>query len=435
VTTPVLETEKLAENVMHFARVLRGAGLPVGPDRVIDALNALEVAGVERRDDFYWTLAAVFLGRHEQFELFDHAFRVFWRDPRFSARVRHLPEVRGRIPARNREPEIPARLAQALTAQRRAFPQATPAERVTFDASFTFSGRESLHTMDFDSMTNEELAAARAAISSLRLRLPELPTRRHVPDPRGARIDPRASLRASLRGGGTIPLCRRSLRRRTPPVVALADVSGSMNRYTRMFLHLLHAMTRDCDHVSAFTFGTRLTNITRQLRQRDPDVALSRVSRAVRDWSGGTRIGACLKEFNTRWSRRLHGEAPVVLLISDGLDREEAMDLARQMERLHKSSRRLIWLNPLLRYEEFEARPAGIKAMLPHVDAFLPVHNLQSLVDLQRTLQDSRQPSAVSRQHATNFKIQTFPSIDGTSPTAGSWRPAAGGFRRTKQWK
>ncbi|HKA39757.1 MAG TPA: VWA domain-containing protein, partial [Burkholderiales bacterium] len=154
----------------------------------------------------------------------------------------------------------------------------------------------------------------------------------------------------------------------------------------------------DCDRVSAFTFGTRLTNITRQLRFRDPDAALAQVSRAVRDWSGGTRIGACLKEFNIRWSRRLHGEAPVVLLISDGLDREEAADLARQMERLRKSSRRLIWLNPLLRYEDFEARPAGIKAMLPHVDAFLPVHNLNSLLELQRILQNGLQSSARSPQ-------------------------------------
>jgi uncharacterized protein len=388
---------KLAENVMHFARVLRGAGLPVGPDRVIDALNAIEIAGIERRDDFYWALAAVFLGRHEQFELYDQAFRVFWRDPRLAARVRRLPEVRGRIPPRSREPELAARLVQALAAQGRAAPPASPAERVTFDASYTFSGRKSLQAMDFESMTNEELGAARAAVARLRLRLPELPTRRHAPDPRGARIDPRASLRAGLRSGGAgIPLCRRSLRRRTPPIVALADVSGSMNRYTRMFLHFLHAMSRDCDRVSAFTFGTRLTNITRQLRFRDPDAALAQVSRAVRDWSGGTRIGACLREFNVRWSRRLHGEAALVLLISDGLDREGAEDLARQMERLHKSCRRLVWLNPLLRYEDFEAKPAGIKAMLPHVDAFLPVHNLNSLLELQRMLENSFQPSARS---------------------------------------
>ena len=397
---------RLAENVMHFARLLRGAGLPVGPDRVIDALDALHIAGVERRDDFYWTLASVFLGRRDQFDLYDQAFRVFWRDPRDAARVRHLPEVRGRIPRLSREPELSARLIQALTAQRDASPAAPAADRIEFDASLTFSAHESLRTLDFESMTIEELAAARAAVEKLRLRLPELSTRRHARDPRGARVDPRASLHASLRGGGaTIPLCRRSLKRRAPPLVALADVSGSMSRYTRMFLHFVHAMARDCDRVSVFTFGTRLTNVTRQLRHRDADVALAQVSRAVRDWSGGTRIGACLREFNHDWSRRLHGQGAVVLLISDGLDREGAEDLARQMERLHKSCRRLIWLNPLLRYPEFEAKPAGIRAMLPHVDAFLPVHNLQSLMDLERALEDSYQRSAVSNQLRRHFAL------------------------------
>ncbi|MGH6629172.1 MAG: vWA domain-containing protein, partial [Burkholderiales bacterium] len=358
---------------MHFGRLLRAAGLPVGPDRVLDALDALQVAGVERREDFYWTLASVFLGRRDQFDLYDQAFRVFWRDPRHALRMRHLPEVRGRIPRQSREPELSARLVQALTAQRDPSPAGAAANRVEFDARLTFSAHEALRTIDFESMTNEELAAARAAVAGFRVRLPELPTRRHVPDPRGARIDPRASLHASLRSGGaTIPLCRRSLKRRAPPLVALADVSGSMSRYTRMFLHFVHALARDCDRVSVFTFGTRLTNVTRQLRHRDADAALARVARAVRDWSGGTRIGACLREFNRNWSRRLHGEGAVVLLISDGLDREGAEDLARQMERLHKSCRRLIWLNPLLRFPEFEAKPAGIRAMLPHVDAFLP---------------------------------------------------------------
>jgi uncharacterized protein with von Willebrand factor type A (vWA) domain len=377
---------KLAENVMHFARLLRGAGLPIGPDRVIDAVDALQIAGVERRDDFYWTLASVFLGRRDQFDLYDEAFRVFWRDPRYAARVRNLPEVRGRIPRRDEEKELSARLVQALTARHRPSP-ATADERIEFDATLTFSAHEALRTIDFESMTNEELAAARAAVARFRLQLPELPTRRHASDPRGARIDPRASLQASLRGGGAIiPLCRRSLRRRAPPLVALADVSGSMSRYTRMFLHFLHAAARDYDRVGVFTFGTRLTNITRHMRHRDPDAALARVARAVKDWSGGTRIGACLAEFNRNWSRRLLGQGAVVLLISDGLDREGAEGLARQMERLHKSCRRLIWLNPLLRYPEFEARPAGIKAMLPHVDAFLPVHNLQSLADLAESL-------------------------------------------------
>lgn len=378
---------KLAENVMHFGRVLRAAGLPVGPDRVLDALRALEVTGIARREDFYWTLASVFLGRRDQIDLYDQAFRAFWRDPGLYARVRRLPDVRGRIPLRSREPELSARVAQALLPRLRTAPEGPAIERVTFDASLTFSARESLQSMDFESMTNEELAAARAAVARLRLRLPELATRRHVPDARGARIDPRASLRACLRAGGaTLPLRRRSLRRRAPPVVALADVSGSMSRYTRMFLHFLHALANQHGRVHAFTFGTRLTPITRQLRHRDADAALAGVARQVRDWSGGTRIGACLRAYNVIWSRRL-GEDAVVLLISDGLDCEGAEDLERQAERLAKSCRRLIWLNPLLRYPGFEAKPAGIKAMLPHVDEFLPAHNLQSLADLARTLE------------------------------------------------
>ncbi len=371
---------------MHFGRILRAAGLPVGPDRVLDALKALEISGVGRRDDFYWTLAAVFLDRHDRLALFDQAFHMFWRDPEVAARVSGLPQVRGRLPAGIREPQISRRLAQALFDQHdRSGPP--PLERITFDASLTFSARESLQTMDFESMSNEELAAARAALSRFKLRLPEARTRRYAPDARGARVDPKASLRASLRAGGTtIPLRRRSPVRRAPPLVALCDVSGSMSRYTRMFLHFLHATINDRSRVHALTFGTRLTSITRHLQYRDPDVALARVSRTVKDWSGGTRIGACLKEFNTRWSRRLLGQGAVVLLISDGLDCDAGAELAMQMERLRKSCRRLIWLNPLLRYEAFQARPAGIQAMLPYVDEFLPAHNVQSLTDLAKIL-------------------------------------------------
>src|SRR6185436_10221112 len=241
--------------------------------------------------------------------------------------------------------------------------------------------------MDFESMSNEELAAARSALARLKLRLPGIRTRRYAPHARGKRIDPRASLRASLRlGSATIALKRRSVVRRPPPLVLLCDVSGSMNRYTRMFLHFLHATVNDRDRVHALTFGTRLTSITRHLQYRDPDIALARVSRAVKDWSGGTRIGACLKEFNNRWSRRLLAQGAILLIVTDGLDCDAAADLGEQMERLAKSCRRLIWLNPLLRYAGFEAKPAGIQAMLPYADEFLPAHNIESLEDLARVL-------------------------------------------------
>jgi uncharacterized protein with von Willebrand factor type A (vWA) domain len=380
---------------MHFARVLRAAGLPIGPDRVLDAMRALAVAGVERREDFYWTLASVFLARREQFEIYDQAFHIFWRDPQLLERVMamFLPQVYGR---QGREQAQPAssRVDEALHPRQKK-PKEEPLEPQTetqLEATLSFSSREVLQHADFETMTAEELSQAKKLISKLRLPIPEIRTRRFDPDSRGARVDLRATLRASLRSGGKIiPLKRRSPETRHPPLVVLCDVSGSMSRYSRMFLHFLHAITNDRDRVASFVFGTRLTNITRHLRHRDVDVAMSGVADAIADWSGGTRIGNCLAEFNLRWSRRVLGQNAVVLIISDGLDGDIGEGLAKQMERLHKSCRKLIWLNPLLRYEGFEARPAGVRAMLPHVDEFLPVHNVASLIDLARALEGSHQ--------------------------------------------
>src|SRR5215470_17638667 len=284
---PVDASGKLADNVMHFARVLRAAGLPVGPDKVIDALKALQIAGVERRDDFYWTLAAVFLDRREQFEIYDQAFHIFWRDPKLLERVMalFLPQVIGRVP--DEQPELASRLAEALMPQPKpgAEPTEPPPQQIELDAAFTVSEREVLQRADFETMTQEELAQAKKLIASLRLPIPEMKTRRLVADPRGSLVDMRASLRASLRAGADIiPLKRRSQDERHPPLVVLCDISGSMSRYSRMFLHFLHAITNDRDRVHTFVFGTRLTNITRHLRHRDVDVALAGVAQAVADW-------------------------------------------------------------------------------------------------------------------------------------------------------
>jgi uncharacterized protein with von Willebrand factor type A (vWA) domain len=204
-------------------------------------------------------------------------------------------------------------------------------------------------------------------------------------------VDLRRTLRDMAGSRGlAAPLRRRAHRREAPPLVVLCDISGSMDRYARMLLHFVHAITNDRHRVNVLVFGTRLTNITRHLAHRDVDVALERVAGAVADWAGGTRIGASLTEFNRRWSRRLLAQNAVVLLISDGLDADAGEGLDFQMERLAKSCARLVWLNPLLRYDKFEAKPAGIRAMLPHVDDFLPVHNLQSLTDLANEWGQSR---------------------------------------------
>ncbi len=381
---PLFGRARLADNILHFARVLRAAGLPIGPAKVIVALDAVEAVGVGNRDDFRAALESVLIERHEHKVLFDQAFDLFWRNPKLLERMMALllPKVRGRVPADEAQAPLPARLAEAMAPPPRRGLE-VESEEIDLDAAFTFSPREVLQTRDFESMTAAELREVKAMIARLRLPLPEIPVRRTVAAPRGHAVDLRATLRAMTSARGAIvPLAWRRKRRRRPPLVVLCDISGSMDRYSRMLLFFLHAITNDRDRVHTLLFGTRLTNITRHLKQRDVDVAIARISAAVTDWAGGTRIGACLGEFNRRWSRRLLGQGAIVLLISDGLDSDVGDGLPQEMERLAKSCRRLIWLNPLLRYEGFEARPAGIRAMLPFVDDFLPVHNLQSLREL-----------------------------------------------------
>ena len=377
---------------MHFARLLRAAGMRVGSDRVIDCVRALEIAGAHqfplRREDWYWTMSAVLLSRQEQRPIFDQAFRLFWRDPKLAERMMSLllPKAHGLAP--KPEQQQSQRLTDALFSQKEEEPRES--EKLELEARLTFSSREVLSRIDFDTMSAAELVEAKKMLAELRLPLPLIRTRRYRPHPSGRRIDMRKTLRESLReGGDIIPLVRAAPTQLHPPLVVLCDISGSMNPYSRMFLHFLHAITNDRDRVAVFVFGTRLTNITRQLRHRDVDVAMAKVAEAIKDWSGGTRIGHSLREFNFKWGRRVLGQNACVLLVSDGLDREAGEGLGEEMERLAKSCQRLIWLNPLLRYDKFEARPAGVRAMLPHVDLFLPVHNLKSLVDLAKTLSAS----------------------------------------------
>ncbi|HEX6440649.1 MAG TPA: VWA domain-containing protein [Stellaceae bacterium] len=372
---------RLVANLMHFGRTLRTAGLPVGPGKVLDAVAAVEQVGITDRRDFYWALHSVFVNRPDQRLLFDQAFHVFWRNPELLKKMMSLvlPQMNVEAP-QDQGAEMLRRLAEALHPHQEA--RNSEETELEFDAAMTFSDREQLRQMDFEKMSLEELARAKAAIARMHLPINDMPTRRFARDPRGARADMRATLRAALRSGGVIELKRRSPRRRPPPLVVLCDISGSMSRYSRVFLHFMHSITNDRDRVYTFVFGTRLTNITRYLRYRDVDVALDKVAEAVEDWSGGTRIGACIAEFNRLWSRRVLAQGAVVLLITDGLDRDAGTGLGHEMDRLHRSCRRLIWLNPLLRYEGFEPRSLGMRAMLPHVDEFRPVHNLESLETL-----------------------------------------------------
>lgn len=377
---------RITDNIVYFARTLRKAGVPVGPASVVDAVQAVEVSGIRSRDDLYWTLHAVFVRKREHRILFDEAFRIYWQS---RGLIEKMLAILSPVAPPRGEPEKPkagqTRVSQAFQAAKERVAEETRPE-IEVDAKFTVSGKELLQSKDFAQMTADEIAQAKKALSTMTLSMDKIRLRRLTPSAAG-RIDPRRTLRGSMRAGGDIiDLKFRKPSEKRPPLVAICDISGSMSQYSRLLLHFLHGMTAERRDVHTFLFGTRLTNVTRQLRMKDPDEALEACSGGVDDWSGGTRIASALHDFNRHWSRRVLSGKPTVLLITDGLERDSDEDLEREMDRLHRSCRQLIWLNPLLRFDGFEAKARGIRAMLPHVDEFRAVHSLDAVADLVAAL-------------------------------------------------
>ncbi len=390
------ENPRLAGNITHFARALRRAGLPIGPGRVIDAIRAVEAAGFTEKRDFYWTLHACFVNRPEHRSIFRQIFRLYWRDPRFLEHMMSfmVPAVRG-VQEERKAQSAEKRAAEALLdgAQMPQFAEEEKEQetQIEIDASLTMSSKERLRTLDFEQMSTAEVAEAKRMVAQLSLPVKPILSRRAQASLHGRRIDAARTLRAAMRQGGEMNnIALKKPRPRWPNLVVLCDISGSMSRYSRLVLHFFHAVSNEKGagwaNVHAFTFGTRLTNITRHMKQRDVDAALAAAGAEAQDWEGGTRIGSCLEAFNRLWSRRVMGQGAVVLLITDGLDRDDPDHLEKQMERLHLSSRRLIWLNPLLRWEGFAPKARGITAMLPHVDSFRAGHSIQSLEELAQAI-------------------------------------------------
>ncbi|MCC0036030.1 MAG: VWA domain-containing protein [Hoeflea sp.] len=379
---------RIVNNIVYFARVLRKAGMKVGPAAVRDAVEAVQIAGIGSREEFYWVLHSVFVKRREDHEVFDQAFRLFWRTRDL---VEKMIAMFSPVAMENKQREKlkagETRVSQALFEghEKQRPPEDKPV--IDIDARETVSGNEVLRQQDFAQMTAAELAEAKQAIAGLTLPFDQVETRRYKPSATARKIDPRATMRAAMRTGGDLILPRfRKHRKVHPPLVIIADISGSMSQYTRIFLHFMHVLSEKRRGVHTFLFGTRLTNITRQMRNKDPDEAVDQCTGAVKDWSGGTRIGEALRLFNRQWSRRVLGQGAVVILITDGLERDSIDELDAEMDRLHRSCRRLIWLNPLLRFDGFEARARGVRTMLGHVDEFRPVHNINAMADLVSAL-------------------------------------------------
>ena len=377
---------RIAENILNFSRILRSAGLSVGPPEVLDAIRSLSLVGFSEREDLYWLLFSNFVKKSDQRKIFDQAFHIFWKNPKIIERMMSamLPVVRVE---NNDAEQISRRVSEAMTPVIQQFDNENESgSEIEFDASFTFSNDEVLQEKDFEQMSQDEIEEAKKAIQELKLPISNVRTRRYRSSDRGHKIDLRRTLKGVLREPETMPLALKINRLRHPPIVILCDISGSMDQYSRMFLHFMHAVTNDRERTHCFTFGTRLTNISRHLQRKDVDLALDNASQSVKDWSGGTRIGYCLKQFNNQWSRRVLAQGAVCILVTDGLDRDQSDGLEKEMDRLNKSVKRLIWLNPLLRYEGFEPKAQGIRRMLPYVDDFKSAHNIKSLSELSNII-------------------------------------------------
>lgn len=371
-------------NVVRFGRALRAAGLRVGIDAQRDFLRVMTLLGLDSKQDIKAAGRALFTRGRDERPVYDAAFELFWR------RATLVGRPAGRLPrlARRRRGGAAAATGDAAEA----------GASDTVDVAVTPGGasyRERLRTADFAELTPEEARDAQAMIAALRPRLPRRPARRPRVNRSGRRLATRAMLRRSLGTGGEV-LHWRWLRRATRPrpMVLVLDISGSMERYGRFLLRFAHALGRAGAPLEVFVFGTRLTRVTRELREREPDAALERVARKVVDWSGGTRIGASLRTLNRRWVRRTVRSGAVVLLASDGWERDDPAQLAHEMETLQRSCRHLIWLDPLASRPGFEPATAGLRAALPFVDAFLPCGTVRSLEEVARKLTAMRQLQA-----------------------------------------
>ncbi len=360
-------------HLLVFGRLLRRLGLDVHVGRLVDVAAALQHVNIGSRDEVFYTCRTLLVHRHEDLAVFDRAFAAFWRP----GERRASTSVTDDRPATDAAAPVGAPEALAPVAADGEGPGTEPA-----GGQQTWSDRGTLADTDVAELTAEELTQARYALDQLAWSPGLRRTRRWVPG-RGARVDLRRAVARSVRSGGDVLVLPRRRRRTRPrPVVLLCDVSGSMERYSRLLVHFAHALSRRHGRVETFLFSTTLTRITTQLRVRRPDHVISAIAKAVPDWSGGTRIGGALREFHQQWGRRSLRGGPVVLLVSDGWDRGDPLVLREQVARLQRSCHRLVWLNPLIGTVGYEPLTRGLQAALPFVDDFLPARTLRNFADL-----------------------------------------------------
>ena len=374
---------KLDKNVIFFARLLRASGISLSSDSILEAIESIKLVGIENKKSFFYALQTCLIKRPEDMKIFAQAFSLFWQNPKFRDRIRELllPQTRMQGAEEEKE-ELAKRIQDTLSTPENSKSRVVEEETLLIDTSGTASDNQLFKDKDFEMMSKDELQMASQSIKELLIKIPKRPFRRSENSSLGKQVSARESLRRAKRNfGSVIPkLVKKKVVSR--PVIVLLDISGSMENYSRMMIHFVHNLMQRHKKVHAFLFGTKLTNISFHIKNKDIDVALKEISKATNDWAGGTRIRDSIFTFNKKWVRRVSSSNSIVFLITDGLDRDHNTDLFNQMERLQKSCYKLVWLNPLLRFKDFLPKSISIKRILLNVDAFFPIHSIESMRNL-----------------------------------------------------
>ena len=370
---------KLLENILRFIRLLRNSGIKIGNQSSIDALNSIKILKIGNRNEFYWALHSNLIYRNEDKEIFDQCFHLFWQNPKILQQMFNLllPQI-GTQKAPTTNKKQLKRISDNIQKQNKDI-EKEKKEEIIFDSKMSWSNKSALNTKDFEMMSFKEIKQAEKEIKKFLIKSKTQISRRWKKNDQSSKISTKYTIKKSVKNNGIIHLAFKDRIKKFKPLVILIDISGSMESYSRIMLFLSHILIQQHKNVEIFTFGTKLTRITKFLKNKDVDDSLDRVGKFVNDWAAGTKITSSIKDFNFNWSRRILTQNQTLLLITDGLERDDSQNLDFEINRLSLFTNNIIWLNPLLRYEKFEPKVNSIKTILRHVDKHVPIHNINSI--------------------------------------------------------
>ena len=373
---------KLLENFLRFIRLLRKSGIKIGSQSSIDALNSIKTLNIGNRNEFYWALHSNLINKKEDTEIFDQCFYLFWQNPKILQQMFNLllPQIGTQKAPANNKKQL-KRISDNFQKKNKNI-ENNKKDEIVFDAQMSWSNKSALNSKDFEMMSLDEIHQAEKEIKKILIRTKTQISRRWERKEKSSKIYTKYTIKKSVRNNGIIQLAFKEKIKKFKPLVILIDISGSMESYSRVMLFLSHILIQEFKNVEIFTFGTKLTRITQFLKNKDVDFSLDKVGKSVNDWAAGTKITSSIKDFNLNWSRRILTQNQKLLLITDGLEREDKKNLDFEFERLSLFSQNIIWLNPLLRYKKFEPKVESIKTILKYVDKHVPIHNVNSVQKL-----------------------------------------------------